>query len=99
MIVTLHDMQFELTRKKIKHLHLRIQPPQGEVKVTAPMRTSMDAIHRFVLSKKEWIKQHQHKIQQQSCEMQKEYVDGESHFIFGERYFLRVIDNAAIPMI
>lgn len=44
-----------VTRKSIKNLHLRVQPPDGRIEVSAPHRTSDAFITEFVRAKRPWI--------------------------------------------
>lgn len=45
---------YELVRKKVKHISIRIRP-EGRVVVTVPRRASMAQAEAFVESKREWI--------------------------------------------
>jgi len=38
--MTSAGIEFELTRKRVKNINLRIHPPDGRVTVAAPLRTS-----------------------------------------------------------
>ena len=58
----LNDITIEVTKKKIKNLHLKICLPDGRVCISAPIRMSLQAIREFALSKVDWIKKHQKKI-------------------------------------
>ncbi|HHF7394081.1 TPA: zinc metalloprotease, partial [Legionella anisa] len=40
MIIEFDGIPIEISRKKIKNMHLRIYPPDGLVKVSAPLRFS-----------------------------------------------------------
>lgn len=61
--IQLGDLKIELVRKRIRNLHLRIYPPTGRVRISAPMRMSLYLIKDFVLSKMTWIKEQQVRIQ------------------------------------
>ena len=51
----------EVTRKRIKNLHLRVAPPEGRVVVSAPFELTDEEIQSFVQSRSEWIR-HQRRI-------------------------------------
>ncbi|MBN1524725.1 MAG: M48 family metallopeptidase [Spirochaetales bacterium] len=89
------DVSIEVTRKKIKNLHLRIYPPDGRVCVSAPVFMSDAAITRFVESKADWIKHQQQKFRKIKTDSPKQYITGEMHFYLGKLYPLRVfhLDN------
>ena len=44
-----------IQRKNIKNMYLRVIPPEGDVKISAPYFVSDDKIIEFVNSKMDWI--------------------------------------------
>jgi len=58
----LGDIAADVVFKDIKNLHLRVCPPAGKVRISAPLRMSPDAIRAFALSKLDWIKHQQLKL-------------------------------------
>lgn len=95
--IKLGEISVDVVRKEIKNIHLSVYPPTGRVRVSAPLRMSLDTIRIFVISKLDWIKTHQNKLQQQERETPREYLDRESHHFWGKRYLLRVIEKDAAP--
>jgi predicted metal-dependent hydrolase len=91
--IKLNDTNVEVIQKNIKHIHLRVYPPNGRVKVSAPESMAMDTIRVFVISKLDWIKKQQIKLRAQAREAPREYVDRESHYFNGKRYLLEVIEH------
>jgi predicted metal-dependent hydrolase len=77
-------------RKKIKNLHLNVLPPDGTVRVSAPLNMNDDAIHTFLATRLSWIKKQQAKFKGQERQSIREYVSGESHYFLGKRYRLEV---------
>ena len=61
----LGDLQVAVVRKKIRNLHLSVHPPDGHVKISAPVRLSQEAIRLFAISKIGWIRKQQAKIRNQ----------------------------------
>ena len=43
--------------KDIKNVHLSVCPPDGKVKISAPMHMNLDTVRVFAISKLAWIKQ------------------------------------------
>ncbi|MFA7495368.1 MAG: M48 family metallopeptidase [Acidithiobacillus sp.] len=84
------DLLVQVVRKSIKNLHLRVYPPNGAVRVTAPWQITEEAIRAEVLARLTWIKKHQRNFQQQESVAPLNYVSGEKHYYWGEPYFLRV---------
>ncbi|RUO22284.1 M48 family peptidase [Aliidiomarina iranensis] len=56
------DINFSLTRKRMKNIRLRVVAPKGEVKVSAPHRVQLSVVLDFVAEKQNWIRQHQAQI-------------------------------------
>lgn len=51
-----------LTRRKMQSIRIRVLPPYGEVRVSAPLRVPLTVIDNFVAEKKVWINQQQERI-------------------------------------
>lgn len=81
--IELGDMRIEVLRKDIKNLHLSVLPPHGRVRVAAPRQMSLDTIRVFVISKLDWIRRQQRKMDAQEREAPREYLDRESHYVWG----------------
>ncbi len=83
----------EVVRKRIKNLHLGVYPPEGRVRVAAPLVLSEDAVRLAVVARLGWIKQQRAKFVAQERQSEREYVSGECHFFKGQRYRLNVIES------
>ncbi len=92
-------MRIEVLRKDIKNLHLSVLPPHGRVRVAAPRQINPDTIRVFVISKLEWIRRQQRKMDAQEREAPREYLDRESHYVWGRRYLLKRIEEEAAPSV
>lgn len=97
--IDLGDMRIEVLRKDIKNLHLSVLPPHGRVRVAAPRQMNLDTIRVFVISKLEWIRRQQRKMDAQEREAPREYLDRESHYVWGRRYLLKRIEEEAAPSV
>lgn len=51
-----------LVRKRVRNLSLRVHPPHGEVRVSAPLRASEDWIRSIILGKRGWIEKHRARL-------------------------------------
>ncbi len=80
----------DVVRKPIKNLHLSVHPPEGRVRVSAPLLLDDDAVRLAVVSKIPWIRRHQKAFAEQPRQSQREMVTGESHYFMGRRYRLNV---------
>ena len=92
--LTINDLIVEVVRKKIKNLHLGVYPPQGRIRVAAPLLVSDEAIRLAVIGKIGWIRKQQAKFAAQPRQSKREMVNGESHYFMGQRYRLRVIEGS-----
>ena len=90
MQIEISEIKIEVQKKNIKNLHLVVAPPDGRVRVSAPMHLSEESITMFVRTKLSWIKKQQQKFEKQPRQTEREYVSGETLYLFGQQYFLRV---------
>jgi len=95
--IDLGEIFIDVLKKDIKNIHLSVNPPNGKVKISAPLRMSLDAIRLFAISKLGWIKTQQNKMRSQPRETPREYLEKESHFVWGQRYLLRIIEANVTP--
>jgi predicted metal-dependent hydrolase len=91
--ITIRDIPVQVLRKSIKNLHLGVYPPDGRVRVAAPMHLTDDNIRLAVIARLAWIKKQQAAFQAQPRQSEREMVTGESHYFFGQRYRLEVIER------
>ena len=92
---TVSGIKVEVVRKDIKTLHLGVYPPNGRVRVAAPLVVSDEAVRLAVIDKLGWIRRQKAKFAEQPRQSQREMVNGESHYFLGRRYRLRVHERDA----
>ncbi len=97
--LNLGEISVDVVFKDIKNVHLSVYPPTGRVRISAPERMNLDAIRIFAISKLDWIKRQQVKLQGQERETPREYLERESHYLWGKRYLLRILEMDAAPRI
>lgn len=90
--ITVSGFPVEIVRKGIKNLHLGVYPPNGRVRVAAPVRIHDEAIRLAVISRLAWIKRQRERFHTQARQSAREYVSRESHYFLGRRYLLKVIE-------
>lgn len=88
--IMVSGLAVEIVRKPIKNLHLGVYPPQGRVRVAAPLAVDDEAVRLAVVGKLGWIKRQCAKFQAQPRQSERRMVSGESHYFLGRRYRLRV---------
>lgn len=90
MQIQIADISVEIVKKEIKNMHLAVLPPDGKVRVSAPLAMPDEAIAMFVRTKLGWIRKQQAKFEAQPRQSQREYVSGETLYVWGRQYFLQV---------
>ena len=83
-------IEVELVQKDIKNLHLAVYPPDGRVRLAAPMDVNEKTLELYVASKIPWIRKQQRKFASIDRQSPRQYVNRESHYYLGKRYLLRV---------
>ena len=89
--IEIRGIEVEIVRKDIKHLHLGVYPPEGRVRVAAPLRLDDDAVRLAVVSRLAWIRRKRAEFEGQNRQSRREFVTGESHYFEGQRYRLDVV--------
>lgn len=88
-------LDVNVVRKDIKNLHLGVYPPEGRVRVAAPLLMDDEAVRMAIISKLSWIKRQQRQFQLQERQSAREYIFRESHYYFGHRYLLNVHEGTS----
>ena len=94
--IVLGDITVDVVLKDIKNIHLSVYPPDGRVRISAPLRMDLETIRVYAISRLDWIKKNQKKLREQERETEREYLERESHYVWGKRYLL-VIDEREQP--
>ncbi|MDK2834555.1 MAG: hypothetical protein PWP63_1642 [Methanolobus sp.] len=89
--INVNGIVVDVVRKNIKNLHLGVYPPEGKVRVAAPLRVDDEAVRLAVISKFSWIRRQQGKFHTQERQSAREYVSRESHYYLGRRYLLNIV--------
>lgn len=90
--ITVSGIVVEVVRKDIKNLHVGVYPPDGRVRVAAPLLVDDEAVRLAVITRLDWVKRQRARFQAQERQSAREYVDRESHYFQGRRYLLKVIE-------
>jgi predicted metal-dependent hydrolase len=91
------DLVVDVVRKEIKNLHLAVYPPDGRVRVAAPLLLDDEAVRLAVIARLAWIRRQQARFAGQERQSAREYVSGESHYYQGNRYLLDVVYHDGPP--
>ena len=90
MQIQVANISIEVIKKNIKNMHLSVLPPDGKVRVSAPITLSDDSIAMFVRTKLDWIRKQQEAFRNQPRQSERQYVSGETFYLWGKQYYLQV---------
>jgi len=88
--IVLGEVRLALVRKRVKHVHLTVHPPEGKVTLVAPQGTRTDIARAYAISRLGWIRRQQQQMAAQARETPRQFVERESHQVWGRRYLLSV---------
>jgi len=97
--LTIGSLDVQLQRKTIKHLHISVMPPDGQIRVAAPESMTETAIRMAVIHRIPWIRKQQANFAKQVRQSTREMISGETHYLWGRRYRLEVIELDTIQNI
>ncbi|MFH0920181.1 MAG: SprT family zinc-dependent metalloprotease [Fibrobacterota bacterium] len=97
--IEVSGIPIEMVRKAIRNFHLRVSPPDGRVRVSAPFRMSHGAIRLAVEEKLAWIKRHRARFEGLPRQIKRELVNGENHFFLGQPYCLQITEHTGNPRV
>lgn len=87
-------LSVQLVRKRVKYLNLTVHPPDGRVRVCAPVRASQSEILKFVISRLDWIERQQERARRMGAATPSKFESGETHFFMGNACRLEVAEAA-----
>ncbi len=88
MIIEIDGISIEILRKPIKNMNLRIYPPNGLVKVSAPMSFSEQFIRQYLQEKSDWIHTQRNRIRERSSHKEEVFQTGATIPFKGTNYLL-----------
>lgn len=88
--LTVSGLSVEFVRKNIRNIHLSILPPEGRVRLSAPMSMTEDNARLTIATRLAWIRKKQRAFFEQERETLRRYIDGETHYLCGHKYLLSV---------
>jgi len=90
-IMKIYDLEIELEKKRIKNMYLKVMPPDGRVRISAPYGMRTDEIYAIVLKRLDWIHRMQEKIRGRQniyAGRDMQYLDGDMVYYDGQKYSL-----------
>ncbi len=90
--LTLEGMDIPIIKKRVKNINIRIDR-QGNVKVSAPFRCSLQKIRAFLMEKEQWIAHHVTQIKAQPKLIMTSLQSGETTPYLGQVYPLKIYQS------
>jgi predicted metal-dependent hydrolase len=90
------DITFDLIRKNVKNINLRITQPEAKIRVSAPNRMPVELVYAFVMFKYDWILSHKEKLSEKNNEIPVHFSDGELHYFQGRPLELKIINSTSM---
>ncbi len=84
------EITFEVVRKRMKNLVLRIHPSSGTVRISAPLRISFDQVQAFARHHLPWILRQKDRLAATPQVQKSKFIDHEIHSLWGKPYSLRI---------
>lgn len=91
--ITAGGVEAAVEKKRIKNMYIRVFPPDGRVKITAPLRTPDETIRGFLASHAAWAEKQREKLAGRP-ETEHTYETGEMCFLWGRQYRLAVVTGS-----
>jgi hypothetical protein len=88
-LLVVDDLSVEVTRTRVRRVNLRVHPPEGSVRVSAPYHTSDREIAAFVASRRAWIEHHRDRLRR---EAPVEVSDGTMIRLWGQQCRVEVVE-------
>lgn len=92
--LTIEELSVEVVRKRVQRVNLRVVPPHGHVRVSAPHTVPDRDVRRFVLEHLEWIRRHRARIRALPRPAEASFTPGEVHYLGGAPIRLTVREGA-----
>lgn len=97
--IEVSGIDVEIRRKAIRNLHVGVYPPDGRVRVAAPVHLDDEAVRLAIVSRLGWIRRQRQGFARQIRQSAREMVTGESHYFWGRRYRLDVVERPGNPRV
>lgn len=88
--IQLDELVITVKRKAVKHIRLSVHPPDGRVTLTVPVAVRFEAARSFAISRLNWIRTQQKKLQARVREVPQQFVEHENHLLWGTPCLLAV---------
>jgi len=98
-IITVGGVAVQVTRKRIKHVYIRVDPPEGRVRVSAPCGMDDRSLRLVVVARLDWIRRQRDHVAGAGADETARFRSGETHYLRGEAMTLAVIEHNGPPSV
>lgn len=90
-LIDVDGFSVEVVRKRVKHVNLRVYPPDGRVRVSAPHAMSERFVRDVIRGRRDWIERQRARFAAIPVPAKLEYLSGESVPVLGVPHVLRFV--------
>lgn len=91
--IEIAEIPVAVFRKNVKNLNIRVYPPDGTVRVSAPLQMADHAVRAAIAARLPWIRQKRHNFARQVQAPVPEAVTGEVHYFQGRALRLKLVER------
>ncbi len=82
-------VSIQVVQKSMRSIRFTVYPPDGRVRVAAPIHLSRSEIKDYIERRLPWIHKQKERLESMDFVPEPEYSEGELHYILGRKYPLR----------
>ena len=97
--IDLDGFTAEVVFTSVRNINLRVLPPDGRVRISAPWYVNPDTVRAFAESKRDWIATQRQRIRELETGPLRESGSQDTLLLWGTRYPLRIEEHPAAPSV
>jgi len=94
--LVVHDLVVTVQKKRVKNINLAIYPPDGRIRISAPLRCSEETISAVIGARLDWIAKKRAAFLARPYQAELAMVTGEMIEFSGQRYPLVVVEKSCV---
>lgn len=102
MLMQIAGLEADIVFKNIRQLRLRVCPPDGQIRLSVPVGTSLADVEGFLNTQQDWITRTQKKIkirESRPSTQSRTLSEREPHYIWGKQYLISLIQTPNTPSV
>lgn len=93
--IEISGLKIEFHRDRVKNINLRVYPPTGRVRVSAPLYMRRSVVEDFIRHREHWIKEKLNNKKARQAKPETIYREGALIPFCGAEYTIKLVDNSA----